>query len=71
LAEDLAARLDTIGHLTSLRRLGVAPFSDAPQWTLKALESMSRDERRALLMPVDAALSDWPIVDLAAAHGAR
>jgi tRNA pseudouridine55 synthase len=66
LAEDLAARLDTIGHLTSLRRLGVAPFSDAPQWTLKALESMSRDERRALLMPVDAALSDWPIVDLAA-----
>jgi len=30
LAEDLAARLDTLGHLTGLRRLGVAPFTDAP-----------------------------------------
>jgi tRNA pseudouridine55 synthase len=34
LAEDLAAKLDTIGHLVELRRLGVAPFADAPQWTL-------------------------------------
>jgi tRNA pseudouridine55 synthase len=66
LAEDLAARLDTIGHLTALRRLGVAPFADAPQWTFEALERMSRDERSALLLPVDAALSDWPRVDLAA-----
>jgi tRNA pseudouridine55 synthase len=66
LAEDLAARLDTIGHLTALRRLGVAPFADAPQWTFEALERMSRDERSAVLLPVDAALSDWPRVDLAA-----
>jgi tRNA pseudouridine55 synthase len=66
LAEDLAARLDTIGHLTVLRRLGVAPFADAPQWTFEALERMSRDERSAVLLPVDAALSDWPRVDLAA-----
>jgi tRNA pseudouridine55 synthase len=66
LAEDLAARLDTIGHLTVLRRLGVAPFADAPQWTFAALERMSQDERSAVLLPVDAALSDWPRVDLAA-----
>jgi tRNA pseudouridine55 synthase len=73
LAEDLAARLDTLGHLTGLRRLGVAPFSDAPQWTLEALDRMSREERSALLLPVDAALMEWPRVDLAAdgAHAFR
>jgi tRNA pseudouridine55 synthase len=66
LAEDLAARIDTIGHLIGLRRLGVAPFSDAPQWSLQALDGMSRDQRSALLLPVDAALAGWPRLDLAA-----
>jgi tRNA pseudouridine55 synthase len=66
LAEDLAARIDTIGHLVGLRRLGVAPFADAPQWTLDVLGGMSRDQRAALLLPVDAALADWPRLDLAA-----
>jgi tRNA pseudouridine55 synthase len=65
LAEDLAARIDTIGHLIGLRRLGVAPFADAPQWTMEALDGMSREQRSALLLPVDAALSDWPRLDLA------
>jgi tRNA pseudouridine55 synthase len=66
LAEDLAARLDTFGHLTGLRRLAVAPFADAPQWTLETLDRMSREERSALLLPVDAALAEWPRLDLAA-----
>ncbi|MGD0493918.1 MAG: tRNA pseudouridine(55) synthase TruB [Steroidobacteraceae bacterium] len=66
LAEDLAARIDTIGHLVGLRRLGVAPFADAPQWTLDVLGGMSREQRAALLLPVDAALADWPRLDLAA-----
>jgi tRNA pseudouridine55 synthase len=64
LAEDLAAQIDTIGHLIGLRRLGVAPFADAAQWTLDALDGMSREQRSALLLPVDAALSDWPRLDL-------
>ena len=66
LAEDLAARIDTVGHLIALRRLGVAPFADARQWSLEALDGMSRDQRSALLLPVDAALADWPRLDLAA-----
>ncbi len=66
LAEDLASRLGTIGHLVGLRRLGVAPFADAPQWTFEALEAMSGDERSGVLLPVDAALGDWRRLDLPA-----
>jgi len=43
----------------------VAPFADSPQWTLDALDRMSREEREALLLPVDAALAEWPRLDLA------
>ncbi|HXA35635.1 MAG TPA: tRNA pseudouridine(55) synthase TruB [Steroidobacteraceae bacterium] len=66
LAEDLAARLETIGHLAALRRLGVAPFGSEPQWSFEALESMSSAERQQLLLPVDAALLTWRRLDLSA-----
>jgi tRNA pseudouridine55 synthase len=67
LAEDLAARLDTVGHVVELRRLGVASFaSDAP-WTFETLESMTPAQRLAVLLPVDAALTDWRRLDLPAA----
>ena len=56
LAEDLAAQMGTIGHLAALHRLGVEPFSAEPQWTFEQLESMSPEQLRALLLPVDAAL---------------
>jgi tRNA pseudouridine55 synthase len=66
LAEDLAQRLDTIGHVVDLRRLGVAPFADAPQYTFEALEALAPPERVRLLLPVDAALTDWRRLDLPA-----
>jgi tRNA pseudouridine55 synthase len=64
LAEDLAARLGTVGHLAALRRLGVAPFMTEPQWSFEALERMTAEERGAVLLPVDAALCGWPKFDL-------
>ena len=64
LAEDLAAQLGTIGHLTALRRLGVAPFGAEPQWSFEALESLSPEQRSAVLLPVDAALTAWRRLDL-------
>jgi tRNA pseudouridine55 synthase len=64
LAEDLAARLGTLGHLVSLRRLGVAPFSVDPQWTFDALDALTPAERHTVLLPVDAALADWRRFDL-------
>ena len=66
LAEDLAARLGTIAHLAALRRLAVAPFGpELPLWTLAQLEDMSLAARRALLLPVDAALCGTPRCDVA------
>ncbi len=64
LAEDLAAQLGTIAHLSALRRLGVAPFGAEPQWTFEALESLSPAQRREVLLPVDAALTAWRRLDL-------
>jgi len=64
LAEDLAAQIQTIGHLVGLRRLGVAPFADEPQWTLEALDALSPEGRLQVLLPMDAALSDWRRLDL-------
>jgi len=67
LAEDLAARLGTIGHLVGLRRMSVAPFSATATWTFEALEAMTPAERQAVLLPVDAALVSLSRVDLPAA----
>jgi len=66
LAEDLAAQLGTIAHLATLRRLGVAPFGAEPQWSFEALEAMTPAQRQAILLPVDAALTGWPRLDLSA-----
>lgn len=83
LAEDIAEALGTVGHLVALRRLRVGPFRiedgtmagpagpvDDPV-TLDDLESAA--ERGTLathLRPLDAALPDWPVVQLGC-EGAR
>jgi tRNA pseudouridine55 synthase len=66
LAEDLAARLHTVGHLIGLRRLAVAPFVSEPQWSFETLHSMSPAQRLGVLLPVDAALAGWRRLDLSA-----
>ena len=67
LAEDLAEQLGTIAHLAALRRLEVAPFGAEPQWSFEALDSMSPEQRREVLLPVDAALRCWRRFDLSVA----
>lgn len=64
LAEDLAARLGTVAHLTALRRTGVAPFGNEPTFTFEALEALDLQQRRLALLPVDAALTAWRRLDL-------
>ena len=66
LAEDLAAQLGTVGHLASLRRIGVAPFERQTPLSFDALEAMSAARRREVLLPVDAALCSCARFDLPA-----
>jgi tRNA pseudouridine55 synthase len=66
LAEDLAARLETIGHLTALKRLAVGPFAAERQFSFASLDAMTPSERLEALLPVDAALTHWPRLDLPA-----
>jgi tRNA pseudouridine55 synthase len=61
LAEDIAAALGTLGHVTALRRLYVEPFEREPMHTLESLAAAcGRGERPLLLGP------DWPLARLPA-----
>ena len=71
LAEDIAARLGTIGHLTGLRRLSVAPFQNRSMVSLAALELMDHSLRQTHLLAVDEALQATPRLDLSAEQAAE
>ncbi len=63
LVEDIAKALGTVGHVTELRRLAVAPFEDQEMTTLAAVEAAAEagpDRVDELVLPVDSALADWP-----------
>lgn len=68
--EAVAAALGTVGHLTALRRLWAAPFTDLPVVTLEQLEADDECAREAHLLPADAALVEHPaaMLSLAAAR---
>jgi tRNA pseudouridine55 synthase len=63
LAEELAAALGTLGHVTALRRLYVEPFEREPMHSLESLARLRAQQLwPRLLAP------DWPLADLPAAH---
>jgi tRNA pseudouridine55 synthase len=70
LAEDIGEALGCGAHIVALRRTGAGPFVDPEMVTLEALRRRAeRDGPRALdalLHPVDAALGDWPSVEVSA-----
>lgn len=72
LAEDIARALGTVGHVASLRRMGLGPFKDARTWTLEEIEGAAEDPVRlnAMLLPVDEALPGLPAVQLGDAEQA-
>ncbi|MBS0393512.1 MAG: tRNA pseudouridine(55) synthase TruB [Proteobacteria bacterium] len=70
LGEDLARALGTVGHLAALRRTAVGgAFAGRRAHTLAELEALAGQPGAldALLVPMDAALEDWPAVCLDAA----
>jgi len=73
LAEDIAARLGTIAHLTALRRLQVDPFDGLPMFSLDALAERAATGWQALdaaLLPEDRALTQLAAVKLGSALAA-
>jgi tRNA pseudouridine55 synthase len=76
LAEDIAAALGTLGHVTQLRRLYVEPFGSEPMHTLESLTE-ARAAGALALLPTDRALMHLPAVTLSAVlterlrHGQR
>jgi tRNA pseudouridine55 synthase len=73
LAEDLARALGTVGHVYSLRRLRLGPFTEPRMHSLESIEQAAGHPERlaTLLMPADSALPGLPAVQLGAAEQAR
>ena len=68
LAEDIAVRLGTCGHLDSLRRIAVEPFDPGAMVGMEQLEvAVAGGEGLGKLLPLDAGLAAWPQVILDAA----
>ena len=71
LAEEIAAALGTVGHVSALRRLAVEPFGAEPMQTLESLERGCAAGGEAALLPADYPLRHLPAVHLTAADAAR
>lgn len=64
LGEDIGAALGCGAHLHALRRTGVGSLSIAQATTLEKLADLLETERAAGLAPVDALLSNFPVLAL-------
>jgi tRNA pseudouridine55 synthase len=64
LAEDIAAELGSCAHLRALRRTTSGAF-EGGMVTLEELEAkVEAGDPESLLLPPDAGLADWPVVEL-------
>ena len=72
LAEDLARAFGTVGHVLTLRRVALGPFTESRMHTLEAIEqaAASGTGLEAMLLPVDEALPGLPAVQLGVAEQA-
>jgi tRNA pseudouridine55 synthase len=71
LAQDIAAAMGTLGHVSALRRLYVEPFESEPMHTLESLGALAAQGRQPQLLPADWPLQGLPAVRLAAAQARR
>ncbi len=71
LAEDLARALGSCGHVTSLRRIWVEPFKDAPMHALETVLAAAAADDGGVRLPADRALAAMPALSVAAAESVR
>jgi tRNA pseudouridine55 synthase len=71
LAEDIAARVGTVGHVSALRRVYVEPFEHEPMLTLESLHATCARGEWPALLPADWPLGNLPAVHLTAAEAQR
>lgn len=64
LAEDIAAQLGTLGHLTMLKRTMVGDFRLEKSIALEDFIALPFDERLAYLLPIDACVQAFPALVL-------
>jgi tRNA pseudouridine55 synthase len=72
LGRDLAMKLGTCGHITSLRRTAVGPFSEAAAISLASLQALGHSPAAfEHLLPLETALDDIPALALTATEAIR
>jgi tRNA pseudouridine55 synthase len=74
LVADIAAALGTLGYVTGLRRLSVAPFAERGMVDFDTLDRAAGagvPALDALLLPVETPLLGWPCIDLDAERATR
>lgn len=72
LGRDLAMKLGTCGHITSLRRTAVGPFTEAAAISLESLKSLGHSPAAfEHLLPIETALDDIPALALTATEAIR
>ena len=64
LAEDIAAALDTLGHVSALRREYVEPFEGETMRTLESIAEMRAQREEPALLPIDRPLGHLAVVHL-------
>ncbi|MDP8567885.1 tRNA pseudouridine(55) synthase TruB [Methylophilus aquaticus] len=64
LAEDIGHALQVGAHLVGLQRTATATYQIADTVTIESLETMSVEDRDALLLPVDTAIHGLPKLEL-------
>jgi tRNA pseudouridine55 synthase len=65
LAEDIGNALGVGAHVTALRRTAVGPYTGQQMYSMETLEQTAEQGQEALdrlLLPIDTALADWPVV---------
>ena len=72
LGRDLAMKLGTCGHIASLRRTAVGPFSEAAAISLASLQALGHSPAAfEHLLPLETALDDIPALALTATEAIR